>query len=39
MKCPCGGEMLLGEELEKTIIYKCNECGLSDTRLKADDVT
>jgi predicted nucleic acid-binding Zn ribbon protein len=40
MKCPCcGGEMLLNEELEKTILYKCSECGLSDSRLKAEDET
>jgi hypothetical protein len=26
--------MLPDKELEKTIIYKCDECGLSDTRLK-----
>ena len=26
--------MLSDRELEKTIIYKCKQCGLSDTRLK-----
>jgi len=26
--------MLPDKELEKTIIYKCKECGLSDSRLK-----
>ena len=26
--------MLPDRELEKTIIYKCKQCGLSDTRLK-----
>jgi hypothetical protein len=31
---PCGAEMLPDRELEKTIIYKCKQCGLSDTRLK-----
>jgi hypothetical protein len=26
--------MLPDKELENTIIYKCKECGLSDSRLK-----
>jgi hypothetical protein len=26
--------MLSDKELEKTIIYKCKECGLSDSKLK-----
>ena len=35
MECACcGAEMLPDKELEKTIIYKCKQCGLSDTRLK-----
>jgi DNA-directed RNA polymerase subunit RPC12/RpoP len=35
MDCACcGAEMLPDKELEKTIIYKCKQCGLSDTRLK-----
>jgi DNA-directed RNA polymerase subunit RPC12/RpoP len=35
MECACcGEEMLPDRELEKTIIYKCKQCGLSDTRLK-----
>jgi hypothetical protein len=35
MKCACcGAEMLPPRELEKTIIYNCKQCGLSDTRLK-----
>jgi hypothetical protein len=34
MKCACcGSEMLPDKELEKTIIYKCKECGLSYSRL------
>lgn len=38
MKCACcGGDMLRDKELEKTIIYKCKECGLSNTELRADD--
>jgi len=28
----CGAYMLPDKELEKTIIYKCKECGLSDSR-------
>jgi hypothetical protein len=35
MKCACcGAEMLPDRRLEKTITYKCKQCGLSDTRLK-----
>jgi hypothetical protein len=35
MKCACcGGEMILDKVSEKTIVYKCRQCGLSDTRLK-----
>jgi hypothetical protein len=35
MKCACcGAEMLPYKILEKTIVYKCIECGLSDSRLK-----
>jgi DNA-directed RNA polymerase subunit RPC12/RpoP len=35
MKCACcGAKMLPYKELEKTIFYKCQECGLSDSRLK-----
>jgi hypothetical protein len=38
MKYACfGAEMLPYKELEKTIIYKCKECGLSDSRLKDID--
>jgi Zn finger protein HypA/HybF involved in hydrogenase expression len=38
MKCACcGGDMLRNNELENTIIYKCKECGLSNTELKAND--
>lgn len=38
MKCACcGGDMLRNKELENTIIYKCKECGLSNTELKAND--
>jgi hypothetical protein len=35
LKCECcGGEMTAEQELEKTIIYKCTECGLSNSVLK-----
>ena len=35
MQCACcGANMLLEKELEKTVIYKCRECGLSNTELK-----
>jgi hypothetical protein len=38
MKCACcGADMSKDKELEKTIIYKCKECGLSDSRLKDID--
>jgi hypothetical protein len=36
MKCACcGEEMILDRESEKTFIYKCTGCGLTDSRLKA----
>ena len=35
MKCACcGTEMIEDKELEKTIIYKCTECGLTNSSLK-----
>ena len=35
MKCACcGGDMLADKDVGKSVIYKCRECGLSDTRLK-----
>jgi DNA-directed RNA polymerase subunit RPC12/RpoP len=35
MKCAgCGAEMLPDKELEKTIIYKCKQCALSDSKMK-----
>jgi len=38
MRCPCFvGEMLVNEELERIIIYKWSECGLSNTKLKAEE--
>ena len=39
MKCACcGGNMLLDKELEKIVIYKCRECGLSNTEVKKNDI-
>jgi len=36
MICPCcGSEMKKEQELEKSILVKCSECGLSDTQLKS----
>lgn len=35
MKCPCcGSEMEKVDDLGKSILVKCKECGLSDTVLK-----
>ena len=35
MKCPCcGSEMLSHEEISKAIVFKCKECGLSNSILK-----
>ena len=35
IKCACcGSNMELERELEKSNLYKCNSCGISDTRLK-----
>lgn len=35
MKCACcGSEMLPHEESSKTIVFKCKECGLSNSILK-----
>jgi len=36
MKCPCcGSEMKKEKELANTVIMKCTDCGLSDTRVKS----
>jgi len=38
MKCACcGADMSQDRKLEKTIVYRCKECGLSDSRLKEID--
>jgi DNA-directed RNA polymerase subunit M/transcription elongation factor TFIIS len=35
MKCACcGGDMLPEKDIGDSIIYKCAECGLSDSRVK-----
>jgi hypothetical protein len=35
MKCACcGGDMKPEKDTGNSIIYKCSECGLSDSRLK-----
>jgi hypothetical protein len=35
MKCACcGGEMMPDKDIGSSIIYKCTDCGLSDTKLK-----
>ena len=35
MKCACcGADMLPDKEFQNTIIYKCKEYGLTDSRLK-----
>jgi uncharacterized Zn finger protein len=35
MKCACcGGDMLLEKDIGNSILYKCGECGLSDSRVK-----
>ena len=36
MQCPCcGSKMEQEKELEHSILMKCKECGLSDTRVKS----
>jgi hypothetical protein len=37
LKCACcGGDMIPDKDLGRSIIYKCRECGLSDSRIKVD---
>jgi hypothetical protein len=37
MKCACcGGDMKPDKDTGNSIIYKCPECGLSDSRLKQE---
>jgi hypothetical protein len=38
MKCACcGGDMKPDRDTGNSIIYKCSECGLSDSRLKEEE--
>ena len=35
MKCACcGGDMMAEKDIGNALLYKCVECGLSDTRVK-----
>ena len=35
MKCACcGGDMLTEKDIGNSVLYKCVECGLRDTRVK-----
>jgi hypothetical protein len=35
MKCACcGGDMLPEKDIGNSLIYKCGECGLTDSRVK-----
>ncbi len=35
MKCACcGGDMIIEKDIGNSLLYKCAECGLSDTRVK-----
>jgi uncharacterized Zn finger protein len=37
MKCACcGGDMVAEKDIGNSVIYKCAECGLSDTRLRVE---
>lgn len=37
MKCACcGGDMLTEKDIGNSVLYKCADCGLSDTRIKKD---
>jgi hypothetical protein len=37
MKCACcGGDMMTEKDIGNSILYKCADCGLSDTRIKKD---
>jgi DNA-directed RNA polymerase subunit M/transcription elongation factor TFIIS len=37
MRCPCcGGDMAPDKDIGNSIIYKCRECGLSDSKLKEE---
>jgi DNA-directed RNA polymerase subunit M/transcription elongation factor TFIIS len=35
MKCACcGGDMLPEKDIGNSLVYKCGECGLTDSRVK-----
>ena len=35
LKCACGGgDMIPDRDIGSSVIYKCTECGLSESRLK-----
>jgi hypothetical protein len=37
IKCACcGGDMKADKDTGNSIIYKCSECGLSDSRVKEE---
>ena len=37
MKCACcGSDMLPERDIGSSIVYKCADCGLSDTRIKEE---
>jgi hypothetical protein len=38
MKCACcGGDMLPDRDIGSSILYRCKDCGISDTRLKSEE--
>jgi hypothetical protein len=38
IKCACcGGDMKPDKDTGNSIIYKCSECGLSDSRVKEEE--
>jgi len=38
MKCACcGGAMVPDKDIGSSIIYKCMDCGLTNTRLKEEN--
>jgi len=38
MKCACcGGDMQPENDIGNSVVYRCADCGISDTRLKEKD--
>ena len=38
MKCACcGGDMLPDQDIGNSVVYKCKDCSLTDTRLKQNE--